>query len=215
MAFGWAGTSLGIITNTLGLWFDQKRGMAISLALNGASFGGIVGVPLLVAAIGHFDFPGAMIASAIALVVLMVPVILLFVGRPPAGLSAATAAASADAPSADAPSASKIRGQAFRDIGFLHFGFAVMQRVRQQHVLGFGVLDDSSGDIIAVFEGQRAGLVLFGDDLRRLDDGLENVLPGEACEYRRDVRADRAAFVAKAVAGETLGRGEGFPALGK
>ena len=48
LAFGWAGTSLGIITNTLGLWFDKKRGMAISLALNGASFGGIVGVPLLV-----------------------------------------------------------------------------------------------------------------------------------------------------------------------
>ena len=24
LAFGWAGTSLGVITNTLGLWFDQK-----------------------------------------------------------------------------------------------------------------------------------------------------------------------------------------------
>ena len=54
LAFGWAGTSLGVITNTLGLWFDSKRGMAISLALNGASFGGIVGVPLMVAAVAHF-----------------------------------------------------------------------------------------------------------------------------------------------------------------
>src|SRR5438105_15396398 len=76
LAFGWAGTSLSIITNTLGLWFDEKRGMAISLALNGASFGGIVGVPLLVAAIGHFGFSGAMIAAAVVMVVLMVPVIL-------------------------------------------------------------------------------------------------------------------------------------------
>ena len=83
LAFGWAGTSLGIITNTLGLWFDKKRGMAISLALNGASFGGIAGVPLLVAAIGSFGFSGAMIVAAIAMVVLMVPVILIFVGRPP------------------------------------------------------------------------------------------------------------------------------------
>src|SRR6478672_5146912 len=83
LAFGWAGTSLSIITNTLGLWFGRKRGMAISLALNGASFGGIVGVPLLVAAIGHFGFSGAMIASAIVMVVLMVPVIVIFVGRPP------------------------------------------------------------------------------------------------------------------------------------
>ena len=72
-----------IITNTLGLWFDQKRGMAISLALNGASFGGIVGVPLLVIAIGRFGFSGAMIAAAVAMLVLVIPVILIFVGQPP------------------------------------------------------------------------------------------------------------------------------------
>src|SRR6476646_1562136 len=84
LAFGWAGTSLGIITNTLGLWFDQKRGMAISLALNGASFGGIVGVPLLVLAIGNFGFSGAMIAAALAMLVVMIPVILIFVPPSPA-----------------------------------------------------------------------------------------------------------------------------------
>src|ERR1700674_533071 len=83
LAFGWAGTSLGVITNTLGLWFDKKRGMAISLALNGASFGGIVGVPLLGAAIGRFGFSGAMMAAAAAMLVLIIPVILIFVGRPP------------------------------------------------------------------------------------------------------------------------------------
>jgi MFS family permease len=101
LAFGWAGTSLGMITNTLGLWFDQKRGMAISLALNGASFGGIAGVPLMVAAIGYFGFSGAMIVAAIVMVVLMVPVILIFVGRPPV-LAHAAAAAHADAPSPSA-----------------------------------------------------------------------------------------------------------------
>jgi predicted MFS family arabinose efflux permease len=113
LAFGWAGTSLSIITNTLGLWFDHKRGMAISLALNGASFGGIAGVPLLVAAIGYFGFSGAMIAAAVVMIVLMVPVILIFVGQPPLHLSAATSAV------ADAPSATQIRARAFRDIGFL------------------------------------------------------------------------------------------------
>jgi predicted MFS family arabinose efflux permease len=119
LALGWAGTSLGMITNTLGLWFDKKRGMAISLALNGASFGGIVGVPLLVAAIGKFGFSGAMIAAAIASVVLLVPIILIFVGRPPVNSQAAIAAASADA-----PSATKIRGQAFRDVAFLTVSIA-------------------------------------------------------------------------------------------
>jgi MFS family permease len=100
LAFGWAGTSLGVITNTLGLWFDKKRGMAISLALNGASFGGIVGVPLLVMAIGHFGFPGAMIAAAAAMLVSMIPVILIFVGRPPQQASVAVGSAAAEAPSA-------------------------------------------------------------------------------------------------------------------
>jgi predicted MFS family arabinose efflux permease len=114
LAFGWAGTSLSIITNTLGLWFDKKRGMAISLALNGASFGGIAGVPLLVAAIGYFGFSGAMIAAAVVMIVVMVPVILIFVGRPPLHSSANAAAAAADA-----PSSTQIRARAFRDIGFL------------------------------------------------------------------------------------------------
>ncbi|MBR0869743.1 MFS transporter [Bradyrhizobium tropiciagri] len=118
LAFGWAGTSLGIITNTLGLWFDKKRGMAISLALNGASFGGIVGVPLLVTGIGYFGFSGAMIAAAVLLVVVMVPVILLFVGRPPAHLHGVTAAA------ADAPSATQVRARALRDVSFLSVSIA-------------------------------------------------------------------------------------------
>src|SRR4051812_31954233 len=75
LAFGWAGTSLGMITNTLGLWFNTRRGMAISLALNGASFGGIVGVPLIVAAIGSFGFSAAMIVASATMIVLLVPVI--------------------------------------------------------------------------------------------------------------------------------------------
>jgi predicted MFS family arabinose efflux permease len=113
LAFGWAGTSLGIITNVLGLWFDRKRGMAISLALNGASFGGIVGVPLLIMAIGHFGFSGAMTASAVVMVAVMVPVILLSVGQPPVLASAG------DVEAADALSPTQIRARAFRDVGFL------------------------------------------------------------------------------------------------
>jgi MFS family permease len=119
LAFGWAGTSLGVITNTLGLWFDKKRGMAISLALNGASFGGIVGIPLLVAAIGRFGFSGAMMAAAATMLVLIIPVILIFVGRPPGhgGIAAELAAV-------DPPSAPRIRAQAFRDVAFLTVSIA-------------------------------------------------------------------------------------------
>jgi predicted MFS family arabinose efflux permease len=118
LALGWAGTSLGMITNTLGLWFDTKRGMAISLALNGASFGGIAGVPLLVAGIGQFGFSGAMMVAAAAMIVLLVPVILVFVGRPPPRLHAVAASR------AEAPSTTKIRAQAFRDPAFLSVSIA-------------------------------------------------------------------------------------------
>jgi MFS family permease len=114
LAFGWAGTSLGAITNTLGLWFDRKRGMAISLALNGASFGGIVGVPLLVTASNAFGFGGATIAAAGAMLVLLVPVIVVFVGAPPhrAGLASQSR-------TSDAPSPTRIRALALRDLAFL------------------------------------------------------------------------------------------------
>src|SRR6201994_1649761 len=117
LAFGWAGTSLGVITNTLGLWFDKKRGMAISLALNGASFGGIAGVPLLVAAIGHFGFAGAMIVGALVMLGLIIPVILIFVGRPPGR-------AALEAPDAAGPSAAQIRAEALRDCAFLTVSIA-------------------------------------------------------------------------------------------
>jgi predicted MFS family arabinose efflux permease len=93
--------------------------MAISLALNGASFGGIVGVPLIVTANGRFGFSDAMIAAAIVMVLLLVPIILFFVGRPPDRIGAVVATAAADA-----PSATRIRAQAFRDIAFLSVSIA-------------------------------------------------------------------------------------------
>jgi MFS family permease len=118
LAFGWAGTSIGVITNTLGLWFDKRRGMAISLALNGASFGGIIGVPLLVFGIGRFGFSGAMMLAAITAFALTVPVILIFVGSPP-GLRVGPESAAAEVLSAP-----RIRARALRDRAFLTVAIA-------------------------------------------------------------------------------------------
>jgi MFS family permease len=67
MAFGWASMSLGAITSVLGLWFDRKRGLAISLALNGASLGGVVVVPALVLLAGAGGFTTAMLVGAAAI----------------------------------------------------------------------------------------------------------------------------------------------------
>jgi MFS family permease len=48
MAAGWASTSTTAIATTLSLWFDKRRGFAISMALNGASASGFTIAPLLV-----------------------------------------------------------------------------------------------------------------------------------------------------------------------
>lgn len=83
MAVGWATMSVGAITNILGQWFDAKRGLAISLALNGASFSGVVVVPALVFLAGAAGFASAMLAGAAAILLFMVPLAIKFLGTPP------------------------------------------------------------------------------------------------------------------------------------
>jgi MFS family permease len=180
LAFGWAGTSLGIINNTLGLWFDRKRGMAISLALNGASFGGIVGVPLLVAAIGRFEFSGAMIAAAIALLLTMIPVILIVVGQPPQRRSVAAGFADAEL-----PPPSRIRAQALRDVAFLTVSIAFALVLFAQvgfivHLIAF--LDPLIGRgpaataVAALTAMAVVGRVLFSTVIDRLNQRLASAI---------------------------------------
>ena len=83
MAMGWMLMSLGSITTIAGLWFVEKRGLAISLALTGASFGGILLTPLMVALVTRFGFSDAMLMTAGLTVVVLVTVALLCVGKAP------------------------------------------------------------------------------------------------------------------------------------
>jgi MFS family permease len=83
MAVGWAGLTMAAISNAIGLWFDTRRALAISLALNGASFGGVVGVPLLVAVINAVGFTSAVVTMAVVMMGVLLPVILLGMGHPP------------------------------------------------------------------------------------------------------------------------------------
>ncbi|WP_158931814.1 MFS transporter [Acidisphaera sp. S103] len=59
-ASGWAMTSGPALNAMVAPWFDRRRPAALSMAYNGASFGGIVFSPLWVALIGHFGFLEAM-----------------------------------------------------------------------------------------------------------------------------------------------------------
>ncbi|MGM4930507.1 MFS transporter [Tardiphaga sp. 619_E2_N8_5] len=224
LAFGWAGTSLGAITNTLGLWFDKKRGMAISLALNGASFGGIVGVPLMVTASNAFGFGGATIAAAIAMLVLLVPVIIIFVGHPPH--RAASAAQGGVAVTASAPSSTRIRAEAMRDVAFLTltiaFAFGLFAQVGFiVHLISF--LDPVIGreraaaavsllTLMAV-----VGRVLFSTVIDRLNQRLASALSflsqATALAIIINSRNEALVFFACALFGFSVGNLITLPAL--
>lgn len=220
LACGWAGTSLGIITNTLGLWFDQKRGMAISLALNGASFGGIVGVPLLVAGIGYFGFSGAMTVAAGVMIVLMLPVILFLVGRPPMPAHATAATA------ADAPSPTQIRARALRDIAFLSVSAAFALVLFAQvgfivHLISFldGVVGRERAAIAVALLTAMAvvGRVLFSFVIdrmnQRLASSLSFVSQAVALAIVINVRNDAALIAACALFGFSVGNLITLPSL--
>jgi MFS family permease len=82
MAFAWATMTVGAITSILGHWFDRRRGLAISLALNGASFGGVIVIPAMVFAISAYGFAATMLAGSIAIVVLILPLSIFVLGKP-------------------------------------------------------------------------------------------------------------------------------------
>ncbi|WP_398466126.1 MFS transporter [Tardiphaga sp.] len=220
LAFGWAGTSLGAITNTLGMWFDKKRGMAISLALNGASFGGIVGVPLLVAASNAFGFAGATMAAVGAMLLLLLPVILIFVGHPPHRAAVGNSAV------ANAPSSTRIRAQAIRDIAFLSvtiaFAFGLFAQVGFiVHLISF--LDPVIGreraaaavsllTVMAV-----VGRVLFSTVIDRLNQRLASAFSflsqAVALAIVINFHSDALIFLACALFGFSVGNLITLPAL--
>jgi MFS family permease len=70
-AAGWSAHSGAAINAMLSPWFDRRRPMALSLAFNGASVGGVVFTPLwaaLIAGLG-FGLAGVVVAAATLLVV--------------------------------------------------------------------------------------------------------------------------------------------------
>src|SRR5260221_3650221 len=82
MALGWTTMSIGAITNIVGLWFSAKRGLAISLALTGASCGAICIVPSLIALIGAYGFAKALLITPAVMAAILVPLVLVWIDAP-------------------------------------------------------------------------------------------------------------------------------------
>ncbi|QIO35555.1 MFS transporter [Bradyrhizobium sp. 1(2017)] len=82
MSVGWTGMGTVVIATLLNAWFEQRRGLALSLAFNGATCGGIILVPLLLSLTGSIGFRAAMLAATLAMMVLVLPAVVTFVGWP-------------------------------------------------------------------------------------------------------------------------------------
>ncbi|MBO0737096.1 MAG: MFS transporter [Alphaproteobacteria bacterium] len=75
MASGWVCTTMAAISTVLALWFDRQRGLAISLALNGASAAGFLVTPVLSALSRRYGLVTAVAGTALALLCLLVPLV--------------------------------------------------------------------------------------------------------------------------------------------
>jgi MFS family permease len=80
MSLGWIGMGTVVIATVVSQWFVRRRGLAISLAYTGASFGGVVATPLLVLLVDRMGFAAAMLIAAAVTVAVLVPVALAWIG---------------------------------------------------------------------------------------------------------------------------------------
>ena len=72
MSIGWATMSGAAVNIIVAPWFDRRRGFAVSLAMNGASAGGLVMAPLLIFLIDRFGFAAALgLVAALTLLILL------------------------------------------------------------------------------------------------------------------------------------------------
>ena len=74
LAAGWTATNVAAINAMVAPWFAERRGYALSLALNGASLGGVIFTPLWVALIAAFGLPTAASIVAAATVAALWPI---------------------------------------------------------------------------------------------------------------------------------------------
>jgi predicted MFS family arabinose efflux permease len=89
MAAGWAGCTSAAISSTLALYFKHQRGLAITLALNGASTAGFTVAPLLVELSEHIGVGNAVPLVAAGMLAIVVPLNLFGLPRPTGGSAVA------------------------------------------------------------------------------------------------------------------------------
>ncbi|HEV2957256.1 MAG TPA: MFS transporter [Xanthobacteraceae bacterium] len=77
MSIGWAAMSGAAVNIIVAPWFDRRRGLAVSVALNGASAGGLIMAPLLIFLIDRFGFATALTFASLLMLAVLLPLLLL------------------------------------------------------------------------------------------------------------------------------------------
>jgi MFS family permease len=83
LACGWMGMGTVVIATIVSTWFDRRRGLAISIAFNGATCGGIIIAPTLVVLIAAIGFTRAMLTMTAVMILILVPVVIGLIGVSP------------------------------------------------------------------------------------------------------------------------------------
>jgi MFS family permease len=115
MSLGWGAMSGAAINIVLAPWWERRRGLAVSLAFNGATLGGVVIVPALIRLIDALGFTRALAVAALVQVVVMLAIAIGILRSDPAALGIGpdgdAAAASVTRPAGVVP---RGRGDALR-----------------------------------------------------------------------------------------------------
>jgi MFS family permease len=86
MSVGWGAMSGAAINIILAPWFQRRRGLAVSLAFNGATLGGVVVTPALMALVGLLGFSRALTLAALVLLVVLIVIAAAVMRRGPEAL---------------------------------------------------------------------------------------------------------------------------------
>jgi hypothetical protein len=173
LAVGWASMSGAMVNILVAQWFEHRRGMALSFAMNGASVGGVVVAPGLLALIALFGFGPGMRLVALAMVVVLVPIVVAILRRRPEPLDGARDGALRPAVSAAATSVHPMRTRAYWTIS-IPFGLGLAAQVGfLMHELAFltPLIGAAAAGLALSLTAAAAmvGRVLLGGIVDRLD----------------------------------------------
>jgi cyanate permease len=223
-SFSWAALGVVAIANLLGLWFTRKRGLAISLALNGASCSGILITPALIQLIEWWGFATAMVIATVAMAAVLVPLVIAWVDRPNSAQASGADGSSAQASLATVQQWTK--GAALRSWPFwsvtapfaLAFASQVGFIVHQVAFLSPSLGRGGAGIAVAIMTGMAVvGRLALGTVVDRLDQRVASAVSlgsqAAALLVMMLTESSAALYLACAVYGFSVGNIITFPPL--